>query len=198
LLGHTDEFCSSLYANTDDDGTRLWSSDLRALTKRNGSGGSTSKWLREDGGPIRAAAPSHKAGTATSMNATSVPVTGGSTQQQLNVPTVVNQIGAHISMVEAFSNPATLFPQPPAKLTSAAHKPVVNESELIEEELDGSSKKRTRCNNSSSTSADTTNLNGSPETKAMEGVQLSVLQQSTTDKQHFLSAESGSQACRTK
>jgi hypothetical protein len=41
MLGHIEDFCKSLFSNPDDDGVRLWSSDLRA-DKRRGAGPSKS------------------------------------------------------------------------------------------------------------------------------------------------------------
>jgi len=181
LLGHTDEICSSQYANATDDGTRLWSSELRAPVKKNGSGSFGSKWMREDGGPIRTAAPSQKAGHVPS--------------KQHSVPIVINNSGTHISMAEAFTNPATLFPPLTTKSNLTSD---VNEIDLMEEELNGTVKKRSRSNDSGTAPKVDTNLNQQSDMTIMEDVQRTVLQQTTMDQQHFLSAESGYRACRTK
>jgi hypothetical protein len=196
LLGHTDEFCSSLFAQPNDDGSRMWSSDLRVPMKKNGNRGSSSKWLREDGGTVRAAGPSVSQNTRT---ATHVSGTEGGSQQHSKAPPIVNKLGATISLAEAFANPSTLFPRLPNKTNMAVTNPTVNDTELMEEELDGTSKKRSR---SADTQIKNTTLNAlddcviTPSDKAcMEDVQRTEQQQNT---QHFLSAESGSQACRTK
>lgn len=103
LLGHTDEFCSSLFSIPSDDGTRMWSSDLRVPMKK-GSGGSGSKWLLEDGGHARAAGPSQSArivSAGSSQNARTVipvSVTEGGNQQLSKAPIIVNKLGAHISL----------------------------------------------------------------------------------------------------
>lgn len=196
MLGHTDEFCSNLYANATDDGTRLWSSELRAPVKRNGSGSFGSKWLQEDGGPVRSDAPSQKAGHAIpGLSQRTTTVTNEGSKQHSDVPVAINNLGTHISMAEAFTNPATLFHSLPTK---SILTPDVNKTELMEEELNGVVKKRSRSNDSETAPKVDTNLNLQSDMTNMEDVRRAVSQQTTMDQQHFLSAESGYQACRMK
>jgi hypothetical protein len=195
LLGHTDDFCSTLFANPTDDGTRMWSSDLRAQIKRNNNGGYGSKWLREDEGPVRTAGATQNPGNITKAN-----VSDGGNSQQSKPPIIVNKLGEKISLAKAFTNPSTLFPQVSRKENKEVHEHVVNEAELMEEELDDTLKKRPRCNNDNSEviTDDAVKTPQGSTTISMEGVQLTVQKQTTVDTQHFLSAESGSQTCRTK
>jgi hypothetical protein len=48
-LGHSENKCEVRFAMENDDGTREWSSDLRAEPRRRG-GRPTSRWLNEEGG----------------------------------------------------------------------------------------------------------------------------------------------------
>jgi hypothetical protein len=80
-------------------------------------------------------------------------------------------------------------------------------TELMEEELDGTSKKRSR--NTDTEIKNTTinplldrvtapSITSPSDTTVMEDVQLTEQQHNKANTKHFLSVESGSQACRTK
>jgi hypothetical protein len=109
--------------------------------KKKGSGVSSSKWLREDGESARAAGATQSQTTGT---VTYVSGTEGGSQQHSKAPLITNKLGAQISHAEAFANPSSLFPQFPTKTNMADINPAINDTELMEEELDGTSKKRSR------------------------------------------------------
>jgi 14-3-3 protein epsilon len=63
LLGHGENRCAVRFSMSEDDGSRAWSKDLRADTRRK-SGRQTSRWLTEEnnGSPVQQGSQSHAAG----------------------------------------------------------------------------------------------------------------------------------------
>lgn len=142
ILGHNEDSCRNLFQSPNDDGVRMWNADLRVKLNKNHISGSSSRWLREDGAPT--IAPATAEGKTPVMVADNKKVTEDSNKEHSSSALITNNSGKHISLAEAFSNPAVLFPLKPIITNKNENHIIINGEESMEEELDTTIKKRIR------------------------------------------------------
>ncbi|KAK2391420.1 hypothetical protein QL285_064881 [Trifolium repens] len=142
ILGHNEDSCRNLFQSPNDDGVRMWNADLRVKLNKNHISGSSSRWLREDGAPT--IAPATAEGKTLVMVADNKKVTEDSNKEHSSSALITNNSGKHISLAEAFSNPAVLFPLKPIITNKNENHIIINGEESMEEELDTTIKKRIR------------------------------------------------------
>jgi hypothetical protein len=122
VMGHTENKCEVRFAMEVDDGTRQWSADIRADSRRQG-GRLTSRWLKEERGGV---AQQGDGATARDQNGAAMNPQSGPTNADVahvatnNIPkipvtnhaAIISKQNHSLTIDDRYISPATQFPKP--------------------------------------------------------------------------------------